>query len=50
MYDPEGNIMGLLTPLFTRQMFAAMTYRWGLTFWALLAAVMAPIPWVSILV
>ncbi|KAG1734007.1 major facilitator superfamily domain-containing protein [Suillus lakei] len=40
------NIMGLMFPLFTQQMFAGMTYKWGLTLWALLSLVMAPIPWV----
>ncbi|OJA17622.1 hypothetical protein AZE42_10117 [Rhizopogon vesiculosus] len=27
-------------------MFAGMTYRWGLTLWALMSAAMAPIPWI----
>jgi hypothetical protein len=40
------NIMALIFPLFTQQMFAGMTYQWGLSLWALLAVVMAPIPWV----
>ncbi|KAG2140197.1 MFS general substrate transporter [Suillus clintonianus] len=40
------NIMALVFPLFTQQMFAGMTYKWGLSLWALLCMVMAPIPWV----
>ncbi|KAG2039260.1 major facilitator superfamily domain-containing protein, partial [Suillus americanus] len=40
------NIMALMFPLFTQQMFAGMTYKWGLTLWALLSVVMVPIPWV----
>ncbi|KAG1863137.1 MFS general substrate transporter, partial [Suillus subluteus] len=40
------NIMALSFPLFTQQMFAGMTYKWGLTLWALLSVVMAPTPWV----
>ncbi|KAG2133290.1 MFS general substrate transporter [Suillus clintonianus] len=40
------NLMGLVVPLFTQQMFAGMTYKWGLTLWALLSVVMAPTPWV----
>ncbi|KAG1779255.1 MFS general substrate transporter, partial [Suillus placidus] len=40
------NVMALMFPLFTQQMFAGMTYKWGLTLWALLSVVMAPTPWV----
>ncbi|KAG1767681.1 MFS general substrate transporter, partial [Suillus occidentalis] len=40
------NFMALIFPLFTQQMFAGMTYEWGLTLWALLSVAMAPIPWV----
>ncbi|KAG2340276.1 MFS general substrate transporter [Suillus weaverae] len=40
------NVMALVFPLFTQQMFAGMTYKWGLTLWALLSVVMAPTPWV----
>lgn len=29
--------MALIPPFSTQQMFAAMTYRWGLALWALLA-------------
>lgn len=39
--------MGLMFPLFTQQMFASMTYKWGLTLMALLCVLMAPTPWVS---
>ncbi|KAG2133289.1 major facilitator superfamily domain-containing protein [Suillus clintonianus] len=42
------NLMALIFPLFTQQMFAGMTYKWGLTLWALLSVLMAPIPWVLI--
>jgi hypothetical protein len=42
----KGNFMALIFPLFTQQMFAGMTYQWGLTLWALLSVAMAPIPWV----
>ncbi|KAG2068582.1 MFS general substrate transporter, partial [Suillus decipiens] len=40
------NLTALMFPLFTQQMFAGMTYKWGLTLWALISAVMAPTPWV----
>ncbi|KAG2058309.1 MFS general substrate transporter, partial [Suillus hirtellus] len=40
------NLMGLMFPLFTQQMFASMTYKWGLTLMALLCVLMAPTPWV----
>jgi hypothetical protein len=40
------NIMALMFPLFTQQMFAGMTYKWGLTLWALLSVAMASTPWV----
>ncbi|KAG1731631.1 major facilitator superfamily domain-containing protein, partial [Suillus paluster] len=40
------NTMALIFPLFTQQMFASMTYKWGLTLLALLAVVLAPTPWV----
>lgn len=40
------NIMALMFPLFTQQMFAGMTYKRGLTLWALLSVVMVLIPWV----
>ncbi|KAF9226215.1 MFS general substrate transporter [Gyrodon lividus] len=40
------NSMALVFPLFTSQMFATLTYKWGLTLFALLAVVMAPTPFV----
>ncbi|OJA17621.1 hypothetical protein AZE42_10118 [Rhizopogon vesiculosus] len=40
------NISALIFPLFSQQMFAGMTYKWGLTLWASLSAVMGPIPWI----
>ncbi|OAX39681.1 MFS general substrate transporter [Rhizopogon vinicolor AM-OR11-026] len=40
------NMMALIFPLFSQQMFAGMTYKWGLTLWASLSAVMGPIPWI----
>ncbi|KAG1807052.1 MFS general substrate transporter [Suillus subaureus] len=40
------NFMALIFPLFTQQMFTGMTYKWGLTLWALISVAMAPIPWV----
>ncbi|KAG2159177.1 major facilitator superfamily domain-containing protein [Suillus bovinus] len=40
------NFMALVFPLFTQQMFAGMTYKWGLTLWAFLSVLMAPTPWV----
>jgi len=33
-------------PLFTMQMFARLTYRWGLTLFACIAAALVPVPWV----
>ncbi|KAJ8591034.1 MFS general substrate transporter [Rhizopogon salebrosus TDB-379] len=33
-------------PLFTTQMFARLTYRWGLTLFACIGAALVPIPWV----
>ncbi|KAJ8579897.1 MFS general substrate transporter [Rhizopogon salebrosus TDB-379] len=40
------SVMALTFPLVTPHMFASMTYQWALTLWALLAVVLAPIPWV----
>jgi len=39
--------MAMVFPLITQQMFAGMTYKWALTLWALVSAVMAPTPWVG---
>ncbi|KAI0784520.1 major facilitator superfamily domain-containing protein [Abortiporus biennis] len=40
------NIMGMVFPLFTQQMFAALTYKWANTLFALIATLMIPIPFV----
>ncbi|KAF9237707.1 major facilitator superfamily domain-containing protein [Melanogaster broomeanus] len=40
------NVMALVFPLFTTQMFATLSYKWGLTLFAILAFVMAPTPFV----
>lgn len=38
--------MGMAFPLFTNQMYAALTYKWANTLFGCLAALMAPIPFV----
>ncbi|KAJ7132372.1 MFS polyamine transporter [Mycena epipterygia] len=40
------NIMATIFPLFTKQMFARLGYNWANTLFALIAAVMVPIPFV----
>ncbi|TCD62574.1 hypothetical protein EIP91_006724 [Steccherinum ochraceum] len=40
------NLAGMAFPLFTQQMYAAMTYKWANTLFACLAALMIPIPFV----
>ncbi|ESK83376.1 drug transporter [Moniliophthora roreri MCA 2997] len=40
------NIAGFTFPLFTNQMFKAMTYKWASTMFALIATVMIPIPFI----
>ncbi|KAL4252903.1 MFS transporter superfamily protein [Abortiporus biennis] len=40
------NIMGMAFPLFTQQMYAALTYKWANTLFALIACLMIPIPFV----
>ncbi|KAH7882287.1 MFS general substrate transporter [Phlebopus sp. FC_14] len=40
------NVMALVFPLFSGQMFATLTYKWGLTLFAILAILMAPTPFV----
>ncbi|TCD71762.1 hypothetical protein EIP91_003105 [Steccherinum ochraceum] len=40
------NLAGMAFPLFTNQMYAAMTYKWANTLFALLAALMIPIPFI----
>lgn len=39
--------MGMAFPLFTQQMFAALTYKWANTLFAGVAVLMIPIPFVS---
>lgn len=43
----SGNIMATAFPLFTHKMFAALTYKWGNTIFAIIATLMVPIPFVS---
>ncbi|KAF8062206.1 MFS polyamine transporter [Lyophyllum atratum] len=38
------NLMAMVFPLFTRQMFRALGYPWGNTIFALIAVLMIPIP------
>ncbi|KAJ7308538.1 MFS polyamine transporter [Mycena albidolilacea] len=40
------NIMATVFPLFTKQMFTTLGYNWANTMFALIAAVMVPIPFV----
>ncbi|KIJ65201.1 hypothetical protein HYDPIDRAFT_88764, partial [Hydnomerulius pinastri MD-312] len=40
------NISATVFPLFTEQMFARLSYKWGLSLFAFLALVMVPIPWI----
>jgi len=40
------NLMGMAFPLFTQQMFAALTYKWANTIFACIAILMIPIPFV----
>ncbi|GAA5862570.1 hypothetical protein JCM3774_001063 [Rhodotorula dairenensis] len=40
------SLVGFAFPLFTRQMFARMGNQWALTFFAFLALILAPIPFV----
>ncbi|KAF7371056.1 Drug transporter [Mycena sanguinolenta] len=40
------NMMATIFPLFTKQMFAALGYNWANMMFALIAAVMVPIPFV----
>jgi len=40
------NIMALVFPLFTTQMYARMTYRWANTLFGVVAVLMIPIPYV----
>ncbi|KAI0306011.1 major facilitator superfamily domain-containing protein [Multifurca ochricompacta] len=40
------NLLGMAFPLFTRQMFAALTYKWGNVLFGCVALLMVPIPWI----
>ncbi|KAI9567983.1 hypothetical protein HD554DRAFT_2039102 [Boletus coccyginus] len=40
------NLMALVFPLISQQMFATLTYKWALTLFAIIALVMAPTPFV----
>ncbi|KAG1817105.1 major facilitator superfamily domain-containing protein [Suillus subaureus] len=40
------NLAASIFPLFTTQMFARLTYRWGLTLFGCVGAALVPIPWV----
>ncbi|OAX41038.1 MFS general substrate transporter [Rhizopogon vinicolor AM-OR11-026] len=40
------NLAAGAFPLFTTQMFARLTYKWGLTLFACVGAALVPIPWV----
>lgn len=43
-----GNLMAMAFPLFTPQMFAEVTYKWGCTIFACIALLMVPIPYVRV--
>ncbi|KIM81228.1 hypothetical protein PILCRDRAFT_72078 [Piloderma croceum F 1598] len=43
------NLMGMAFPLFTEQMFAALTYKWANTLFAFVAVLLFPIPFVFFL-
>ena len=38
--------MGMAFPLFTEQMFAALTYKWANTLFAFIGVILLPIPFV----
>ncbi|THH29519.1 hypothetical protein EUX98_g4679 [Antrodiella citrinella] len=40
------NLSGMAFPLFTQQMYAALSYKWANTLFALLATLMIPIPYI----
>ncbi|KIM88106.1 hypothetical protein PILCRDRAFT_62793 [Piloderma croceum F 1598] len=40
------NLFGMAFPLFSQQMFAALTYKWGNTLFALIAVFMIPTPFI----
>ncbi|KAF8552147.1 hypothetical protein OG21DRAFT_1523982 [Imleria badia] len=41
------NLMALVFPLLTQQMFATLTYKWAFTLFAILALIMAPTPFIQ---
>jgi hypothetical protein len=43
-----GNIITTVFPLFTSQMNDLLTYKWSGTVFALIAAIMIPIPYVGV--
>ncbi|KAH9004583.1 major facilitator superfamily domain-containing protein [Lactarius hatsudake] len=40
------NLLGMAFPLFTKQMFATLTYQWGNTLFGCIALMMVPLPWI----
>ncbi|OBZ74070.1 hypothetical protein A0H81_05937 [Grifola frondosa] len=40
------NLMGMAFPLFTEQMYAALTYHWGNSLFGFIAVLMIPIPYI----
>jgi hypothetical protein len=42
----SGNLAATAFPLFTEQMFEALTYKWANTLFALVAVLLLPIPFV----
>ncbi|KAI9440428.1 major facilitator superfamily domain-containing protein [Lactarius indigo] len=40
------NLLGMAFPLFTKQMFATLTYQWGNTLFGFIALIMVPLPWI----
>jgi len=40
------NLLGMAFPLFTQQMFSALTYKWGNTLFGCIAILMVPLPWI----
>jgi hypothetical protein len=46
VYELLGNLAASFFPLFTTQMFARLTHRWGLTLFGCIGAALVPIPWV----
>ena len=44
---PTGNTTSTTFPLFTQQMYSALTYKWANTIFAFIATIMIPIPFVG---